>query len=114
MLESAEGRKATPRRPARYGSLPVIELLILAAELILGMALGFIGSRREGVWLPIMITFGSVVCAGIVLYAASSYTCPAGAECETTWANWTWVGIALVGFWLLAVAMGYALSWRFR
>jgi hypothetical protein len=46
---------------------------------------------------------------------AGARTCPAGAECEpVTWANWTWVGIALVGFWLLAVAMGYALSERFR
>jgi hypothetical protein len=93
----------------------MIELLIAATELLLGMGVGYAGARIATRWLPATILLGAFVCAGIVFYARSTYACPAGAECEpVTWANWTWVGIALVGFWLLAVGMGYALSERFR
>ncbi|MEP6642153.1 MAG: hypothetical protein ABJB93_09640, partial [Gaiellales bacterium] len=94
----------------------MIEILFGAAELGLGMAVGFAGARAGGRCLPIAIVLGTLVCAGIALYAAIAVNpCPNGADCEpTTWANWTFLGVALVGFWFLAVAMGYALSDRFR
>ena len=92
-----------------------MELAIMAASLLAGMTTGFIGSRRDGRWFPALVVFGILACIGIALGAAKTYACPAGADCDpVTWANWTWAGIAMVGWWLLAVAMGYALSIRFR
>jgi hypothetical protein len=94
----------------------MIGMLFAAGELGLGMAVGFAGARVGGRWLASGIVLGTLVCAGIAVYAAVGVNpCPNGEDCETTtWANWTFLGVALVGFWLLAVAMGYALSDRFR
>ena len=79
------------------------------------MAVGALGSRRGGVWFGAVVVLGVVACAGIDTYAALDYTCPAGEECDpTTWADWIWPGLGLVGLWLLAVAMGFALGDRFR
>jgi hypothetical protein len=92
----------------------VIELGIAACELFLGMTIGFVGGRQGGRWFAVIVVLGIVANLGGDFRAAQTYACPAGAECDpVTWANWTWLGIALVGWWLLAVAMGYALSVRF-
>ncbi len=90
----------------------MIEILIGAAELGLGMAVGFAGARPEGRWFPSAIVLGALICAGMVVYAAIVVN-PSGEE-PITWANWTFLGVAMVGFWFVAVAMGYALSDRFR
>ncbi len=90
----------------------MIEILIGAAELGLGMAVGFAGARAEGRWFPSAIGLGALICAGMVVYAAIVVD-PSGEE-PITWANWTFLGVAMVGFWFVAVAMGYALSDRFR
>ncbi len=87
-------------------------MLFGAGELGLGIAAGFAGARVEGRWFPTTIALGALICAGIVVYAAA-VTHPSGEE-PITWANWTFLGVALVGSWFLAVAMGYALSDRFR
>jgi hypothetical protein len=90
----------------------MIEMLLGAGELGLGIAVGFAGARVEGRWFPTTIALGALVCAGIVVYAAV-VTHPSGEE-PITWADWTFLGVALVGFWSLALAMGYAVSDRFR
>jgi hypothetical protein len=90
----------------------MIEVLFGAAELAFGIAVGFAGARVEGRWFPSTIALGALVCAGVVVYAATVVD-PSGEE-PITWANWTFLGVALVGFWFLAIAMGYALSDRFR
>jgi hypothetical protein len=94
----------------------VIEILIGAVELGVGIGVGFAGARVGGRWFSIAIVLGTLICAGIAISAAIVVNpCPNGEDCEpTTWANWTFIGVALVGFWFLAVAMGYALSDRFR
>jgi hypothetical protein len=94
----------------------VTEILIFAAELVLGMTVGLIGALRGGSWFGAVVTLGVAICITAVLYASATVnTCPNGEDCEpTTWANWTWLGLGLVGLWLLAVAMGYALPSRFR
>jgi ribose/xylose/arabinose/galactoside ABC-type transport system permease subunit len=92
----------------------VIELTIAACELIFGMAVGFVGGRRGGRWLPIIVALGVFANLGGDLRASQTYACPAGADCNpVTWANWAWLGIAMVGWWLLAVTIGYALTLRF-
>jgi hypothetical protein len=93
----------------------VVELLTAAGMLVVGMTVGVLGGRRGGAWGPAAIGLGIAACLGMVLWARGAWACPPGAECEpVTWANWTWLGIELIGLWLLAVAMGYALSLRTR
>lgn len=91
-------------------------LLFAAGELVLGITVGLFGARRGGSWFAAAVTLGVAVCIAVVLYASATVnTCPPGEDCETTtWANWTWLALALVGLWLLAVGMGYGLNDRFR
>ena len=93
----------------------MIELVTAAGMLVVGMTVGVLGSRRGGTWLPVAIGLGTAACLGMVLWAREAWACPPGVEGgPVTWANWAWLGIALIGVWLLAVAMGYALSLRNR
>jgi hypothetical protein len=100
---------------AQRGTLGLmIELGVAGFELILGMTVGFVGGRRGGRWLSVIVALGIVINIGILLRSSQTYTCPAGADCDpVTWANWAWLGLTFVGGWLLAAAMGYALSIRF-
>jgi hypothetical protein len=101
---------------AQYAGSRVTNLLFAAGELVLGIAVGLIGARRGGSWFAAVVTLGVAACIAVVLYASVTVnTCPVGEDCEaTTWANWTWLALGLVGLWLLAVAMGFALTDRFR
>ncbi|HXD68264.1 MAG TPA: hypothetical protein VN615_00270 [Gaiellales bacterium] len=93
----------------------MLQLGIAGGELILGMIVGFAGGRWGGRWLTVIVALGVLANIGVDLRASETYACPAGADCDpVTWANWAWLGIALVGGWLLAVAMGFALSIRFE
>jgi len=79
------------------------------------MAVGAVGSRRGGRWFGAVVGLGVAVCVAVVAYAARTSTCPAGAECDpVTWADWIWPTLGLVGLWLIAIAMGFAVGDRFR
>jgi hypothetical protein len=42
-------------------------------------------------------------------------TCGEGEDCDpVTWPDWALLGAGMVGFWLLAVAMGFAVADRLR
>lgn len=92
------------------------ELLVAAAALVGGIGVGFAGSRRPGGWFPLVVAVVAAACVATVVYGSSTpAACPAGAECEPeTWTTWAWLGAALLGMWLIPVAMGYAISLRFR
>ncbi len=99
-----------------YAGSSVANLLFAAGELVLGITVGLLGARRGGSWFAAVVMLGVAACVAVVLYASVTVnTCPAGEDCEaTTWANWTWLALALVGLWLLAVGMGYGLADRLR
>jgi len=94
----------------------MFEVLFGLGELVLGFSVGY-AWERIGSWLyPAVVAAGVAVCMAVVLYASQTVNpCLAGADCEaTTWANWTLLGVGAVGFWLLAVAMGFAVSTSLR
>lgn len=93
----------------------MVELLIGASELVLGFALGFGWARIGGRPFVVATAVGIAVCVGIVLRAATSADlwCSPGEDCEpTTRANWLFLGVGVVGLWVLAVAMGYGVAAR--
>ncbi|HEX5249565.1 MAG TPA: hypothetical protein VFW14_07865 [Gaiellales bacterium] len=93
----------------------MVELLLGSGELVLGMAVGALGSRHGGRWFGAAVVLGVAVCAAVIAYAAQTYRCPAGAECDpVTWVDWIWPTLGLVGLWLIAVAMGFAVGDYFR
>jgi hypothetical protein len=94
----------------------VRELLFGLGELVLGMAVGAAGSRRGGLWFGVALLLGVAVCAAVDPYVATAVsTCSEGEDCDpVTWADWALLGAGMVGFWLLAVAMGFAVADRFR
>jgi hypothetical protein len=60
---------------------------------------------------------GVLTCVAAVVYAAVTQAdrCSSAVDCEAPGvAIYVWFGLGAVGFWLLAVAMGYAVSDRFR
>ena len=93
------------------------ELLIAGLMLAVGLVVGFAGARIGGRFLPAVLGLGVLTCVGAVAYAAATEAdrCSSAVDCEAPGvAIYVWSGFAAVGFWLLAVAMGYAISDRFR
>jgi hypothetical protein len=90
----------------------VFELLFGLGELIVGFALGLVWERKGGWPYPAGTGAGVAVCVALVVHAATTVNpCPAGSDCDpTTAADWTLLGVGASAFWLLAVAMGYAVS----
>jgi hypothetical protein len=81
-------------------------------ELVLGFGVGYAWERFGGWLYPGVVATGVEVCTAVVLYASQTVNpCLAGADCEpTTWANWTLLGVGMIGFWVLSVGMGFAVS----
>jgi len=93
----------------------VFELLFGLGELVLGLTLGVVWERRGGWPFAAAAAAGVALCVALVVHTATAVdTCPAGADCDpTTLADWMLLGVGAAGFWLLAIAMGYAVSSTF-
>jgi len=93
----------------------MVEVLFGLGELVLGFGFGFAWERTASWLYPAGVAGGIAICVVVVIYAAVNINpCLPGADCDaTTWANWALLGLGTVGFWLLSVAMGYAVATRF-